>query len=327
MLCHNLQTTILLTKTFYRHQLKNKHFATISSVERDLSRLRARKPRRVLFNVPGSDEKKIKKALTLDADCLVLDFEDGVALNQKEKARSLVCHYLSKESFGRAERCVRINSVSSGQETLDLEALSAVLPSVDSIVLPKVEAPEHIQIIDKFLTERGDPSGRIKIMACIESAIALVNLTSICQTSKRVDALVFGSEDYSADVGITRTKNGDELFFARSAVVTYAKAFRLTAIDMVCIHYKDEEQLRRECQQGYNLGFDGKQAIHPNQIPIIYQMFKPPDELIQLAKKIIEENDKFQREGKGAFEIDGKMIDMPMVKWAFGILQKADVKF
>lgn len=94
MLCHNLQTTILLTKTFYRHQLKNKHFATISSVERDLSRLRARKPRRVLFNVPGSDEKKIKKALTLDADCLVLDFEDGVALNQKEKARSLVCHYI-----------------------------------------------------------------------------------------------------------------------------------------------------------------------------------------------------------------------------------------
>jgi len=283
-----------------------------------------KRPRRVLFNVPGSDIKKITKATTLDLDCVVLDFEDGVALSEKQKAREIIPEALFRNNFGRAERCVRINPQESGFQEDDIRALVPVISKLDVIVIPKVAYAHHIINIHQFL-KKFDPQHRIKLFAGIESARGLLNLKEISE-APRIEALIFASEDYCADVGITRTKHGEEFLYARSTVVTYAAAYRLNSFDMVCIDYKDDEQLKRECKQGYNLGYTGKQAIHPEQIQTIYDEFCPPPDKIDFAKRIIEESEKHQAHGKGAFELDGKMIDMPLVLQAKNTLSKANLK-
>jgi len=285
-----------------------------------------RKIRRVLFNVPGSDTRKLEKAKTLDIDSVVLDFEDGVAFNEKQRARELIPKYLSDiNMFGRSERCVRINSIGSGFEREDINCLLPVFSNIEAIVLPKVDEPSQVRELDDQLTQGGDKEKRIKILASIESGKALINLRSICQSSTRLDALIFASEDYSAEVGITRTKEGTELLYPRSKVATYASAYGYDGIDMVCIHYNDKQQLEMECKQGYHLGFTGKQAIHPSQLEVIYTSFKPPKEDIEQAQKIIESFQANQDKGIGAYSIDGKMIDLPMLKWAFRILDKANI--
>jgi len=281
--------------------------------------------RRVLFNVPGSDERKIQKATQLNLDCVVLDLEDGVAINQKEAARTLVKQSLQKHNFGRAELLIRMNSIGSGLENADLTQCIkevALTANLHAIVIPKVEDPSHIMRVAQFLdTQCGDNGKKVRLLAAIESAKGLINLKEICSQSSKLDALIFASEDLCANMGMTRTSEAKELLFARSLVVTHAVAFDLQAIDMVCLDFKNNEVLTKETTEGRQMGFTGKQAIHPNQIEPIYAAFRPSEKEIDLAKKIIEGNEKNQAEGKGAFSIDGKMIDMPMVKWALKIIQ------
>eukprot|EP01129_Flabellula_baltica_P005236 TRINITY_DN1879_c0_g1_i1.p1 TRINITY_DN1879_c0_g1~~TRINITY_DN1879_c0_g1_i1.p1 ORF type:complete len:316 (+),score=66.06 TRINITY_DN1879_c0_g1_i1:11-958(+) len=284
--------------------------------------------RRVLFNVPGSDTRKLDKISKLDLDCVVLDFEDGVSQNEKDIAREFIPQYLNKDDsfFQRAERSVRINAFGSGHEMADLNALVGVLDRVQSVVLPKVENAEHVVMLDDFLSENGDSEKRIKILAAIESASGLLNLKDICQSSSRLDALIFASEDFSADVGITRTPDTLEFLYARSQIVLHSAAYNLQSIDMVCIDYKNQEQLQKECIGGYNLGFTGKQAIHPGQIQPIYEYFCPPQEKIDFAKEILSSHEEHEARGIGAFEVRGKMIDLPMVKWARKTLGKANIR-
>ena len=206
---------------------------------------------------------------------------------------------------------------------MDLDALKPVLNKVDSILIPKVEKAEDCDYVTSFLDSNGNKSTRI--IACVESARGLLSLPSICSDSKRLDAIVFGSEDYAADVGMTRSANLEELAYARSAVVTACAAYGIQAIDLVCIDYKNNEQLIKECVSGYNFGFDGKQAIHPAQIPFIYEHFRPPQKTLDFAKRIVDEYRHHLDKGIGAFVIDDKMIDMPMIKWAEKILRKANV--
>ena len=206
---------------------------------------------------------------------------------------------------------------------MDLAALKPVLNKVDSILIPKVESAADCDYVTSFLESQGNKSTRI--FACVETARGIVSLEDICRKSNRLDAIVFGSEDYSADVGITRTPGLEELLFARSAVVTSCAAYGIQSIDLVCIDFKNNDQLIKECQSGSNLGFDGKQAIHPNQIPLIYQHFRPPQHTIDLAQRIMNEYKSHLDKGVGAFAIDGKVIDMPMIKWAEKVLFKANL--
>eukprot|EP01127_Copromyxa_protea_P015164 TRINITY_DN431_c0_g1_i1.p1 TRINITY_DN431_c0_g1~~TRINITY_DN431_c0_g1_i1.p1 ORF type:complete len:312 (+),score=56.92 TRINITY_DN431_c0_g1_i1:59-994(+) len=280
-------------------------------------------PRRAMLNVPGNDLKKITKATTLDLDTVVLDFEDGVALSQKPEARKLIPNCVKEVNFGRAERCVRINSIASGLQNEDLECLLPVLSHIDSIVIPKVETKEHVEAIHEYLEKNNAQS--VVILAAIESARGLLNLREICESSNKLAGLIFASEDYNADLGATRTPEGQEMLFARSTVVTYAAAYGLQAIDMVCIQFKDNDQLLKECIQGYNLGYTGKQAIHPNQLAPIYEHFKPSDDSVSFAQEIVTTWDANQAHGKGVFEVRGKVIDLPMVLWAKKILGKANI--
>ncbi|KYQ91177.1 citrate lyase subunit beta-like protein [Tieghemostelium lacteum] len=285
--------------------------------------------RRVLFNVPGSDQRKIDKAVTLKdhIDCIVLDIEDGVAINRKQEARDLIKKSVVEQSFGTSELLVRVNSVDSGLLEEDIEMLSQCYTYIDGIVIPKVDHPDHLKYISTLLQNKA-PGNKLKFLASIESARAVVSLKDIICYSEttsavipyQLEALIFASEDYCADTGITRTPTANELLYARSAIVNHSIAYGLQAIDMVCINYKDQEALKKETREGIQMGFHGKQAIHPNQIDIIRDSFRPSKEKFEFASKIIEQNDIHQALGKGAFEVDGKMIDMPMVKWAKNIL-------
>jgi len=283
--------------------------------------------RRALFYVPASDEKKIKKATTLAADCICLDLEDGVATNRKQEAREEIVRFLTNDrsAFGSSEVLVRINAIRSGFEHQDLLSLEPVLQQIDGILIPKVESPDDVNLVANYLEKKGrkDGSEPQVIIAQIESAKALVELRQICSNSSpRLDALVYSSEDICADIGMTRTPSAKELLYSRSRVVTFAAAYELQPIDMVCVNYKDLDQLRLECKEGSQMGYHGKQAIHPIQLSVIYESFRPPPHLVSLAQRIVEANRIHQEKGQGAFSLDGLMIDLPMVKWAQNLLRK-----
>ena len=165
--------------------------------------------------------------------------------------------------------------------------------------------------------------GGIRLLIGLETAKGILNLKEIAEADKRLEAMIFGAEDYAASVGATRTKEGIEVLYARSAVVTACAANDLQAIDMVYIDFKDSDGLRAEAEQGAGLGFSGKQVIHPNQVPVAQEAFTPSDEAIAYAKRVVESFEASQKEGKGAYALDGKMIDMPLLKNAQKVLDRA----
>jgi citrate lyase beta subunit len=169
----------------------------------------------------------------------------------------------------------------------------------------------------------GWPVNQIEMLVMIETARGVVNLKEIAGASSRLSALVFGAEDLAGDIGAVRTPEAWEVFYARSAVVTYAAAFGLQAIDMVFVDYGDSEGLRRESLQGARLGYAGKQLIHPNQIQPVHAAFTPDDAAVAHAQRVVEAYHQHQATGVGAFALDGKMVDMPVVKAAEHVLAKA----
>ena len=280
--------------------------------------------RRALLYVPGDDLRKIQKAAALGADSVCMDMEDGVALNRKAEARSTIATALQTVDFGRSERLARINAIGSGFEAEDLAVVLPARP--DGIVIPKVESAEQIRLVAEriahYETTNGWETGSIGILVVVETARGIVNLASIA-ASDRLQGIIFGAEDFAGDIGATRTLSGWEVFYARSAVVTYAAAFGLQAIDMVYIDFKDNEGLRREAEEGARMAFSGKQTIHPNQIEAVQQAFTPSDESISYAQRLAEAFEDNQQAGRGAFALDGKMIDAPLMKNAQRVLDRA----
>ncbi|MCX6056302.1 MAG: CoA ester lyase [Chloroflexi bacterium] len=281
--------------------------------------------RRALLYVPGNSLKMIKKAAGLGVDGIILDLEDGVSSNQKDEARVILSGALQSIHFGNSERLVRINSLDSGRAEEDLLAVLPFQP--DAIVVPKANSSEIIKKIDIILSaaekKTGKIQGTIAILALIENAAAFINLPSICVASSRLQGLIFGAEDFAADVGVTRTLEAMELLYARSSLVMYAAAFGMQAVDMVQTNFTNLELLQQESKRGADLGFSGKQIIHPAQMDIVQTAYTPSKELVEWAHKIIEGARQAQSVGKGAYDLDGEMVDRPVVKRAERILSRA----
>jgi len=275
--------------------------------------------------MPGDSQRKIEKALTLNADCLCLDLEDGVAQTQKSVARATVRQALDTLDFGRSEKLVRINAVGSGLEAADLAEIIGGRPQ--GVVLSKVETASALRWLDDQITaaevSQRLPPGEIGILAMVETARGVVSLGEICGASPRLRALVFGAEDLASDIGATRTPDAWEVFYARAAVVTWAAAHRLQAIDMVYVDYQNTDDLIREARRGAQMGFAGKQAIHPRQIEPVQAAFTPSPEVIAQAQRIVSAHAANQALGTGAFSLDGKMVDAPVVRAAETVLAKA----
>ena len=281
--------------------------------------------RRALLYMPGDDRRKIEKATLLGVDCICMDLEDGTALSKKAEARAVIAQAMKELDFGKSERCIRINSIGSGFEQEDLAAALATNP--DTIVVPKIETAEQVkwgsERIESHELSHNHPIGGIRLLVGVETARGILNLREIASADKRLDAIIFGGEDYAASVGAVRTKAATELLYARQAVVAACAANDLQALDIVFIDFKDSDGLRAEAEQGAGFGFSGKQVIHPNQVPVAQEAFTPSDDAIQYAKRIVESFESSQKEGRGAYALDGKMIDMPLLKNAQKVLDRA----
>jgi citrate lyase beta subunit len=285
------------------------------------TRMRAR---RALIYTPGDDRHKIEKALTLGVDCICMDMEDGVALNRKTEARRTIASALRELDFGGSEKLVRINAVGSGLENEDLQGVLLVRP--DGVILPKVETPEQLRWLGEKIEAAelayGWPIHSVRLLAAVETPKAILNLKEIA-SHPGLDALIFGGEDYAASLGVRRTPGALELLYARSALVTACAAHGLQAIDMISVDFKDLEALRLEAAFGAQLGFAGKQVIHPRQVGPVQEAFTPDDAAVESARQLVETFEAHQARGTGVFALDGRLVELPHVKTARGVLERA----
>jgi citrate lyase subunit beta-like protein len=281
--------------------------------------------RRALLYVPGNRLDLIKKAIEEEVDSICIDLEFGVPLNQKVDSRNNIVYALNNLDFGGSERLVRINPVRTDLAENDLRTVLSCKP--DGIVLPEVDAPERLQWVNRIMTsieeENKWESGTFNLHAMIETAQAMINLPRICEASERLVSLVFGADDLIMDLGATRTKAGWEVFHYRNLVNLYATAYGLQAIDMSYPFIDDPTGLRHEAQLAAEMGYDGKQVIHEDQIEIVQEVFTPSEEAIRLARGLLYEFTSQQEQVSGAFTSEGKLIDMPMVKSTLRILERA----
>jgi citrate lyase subunit beta/citryl-CoA lyase len=273
------------------------------------------RPRRSRLYLPGNTPKLMLNAGIHHPDGIILDLEDSVAPDKKAEARLVVRNALRSVNFYGAERMVRIN-----QLPLGLEDLNYVVPHfVNLILVPKCESADQVLEVDRKITEilkERELNYPVYIMPIIESALGVVNAYPIASASDRVAALAIGLEDYTADLGAPRTREGKESFYARAQLVNAAKAARIQAIDSVFSDVSDMDALREVVKESKSLGFDGMGCIHPRQIRVIHQEFAPTTAEIEKAQKIVMAFDQATAQGLGVVSLGSKMIDPPVVKRA-----------
>ncbi len=259
----------------------------------------------------------MRKAPGAGADVLVFDLEDAVAPERKPEARDAVVDVLSDPEFDPdAEVSVRVNPGDGGID--DVHAICGAHPP-DALVVPKAKsAAEVTRVADAARAVGAD----CPVIAIIESAAGVLASPDVA-SAEDTTALIFGAEDFAADVGATRTADGTEVLYARERVVVAAAAADVDAIDTLHVDYSDADGLREDARFSRQLGYDGKLAIHPTQVPIINDAFSPDPEDVEWAKKVLRARDEADADGRGVFGVDGEMIDAPLVKQAENILDRA----
>lgn len=297
------------------------------------------RPRRSNLSVPGHVGKMHGKAAVSNADVIMLDLEDSVPIDAKEKAREQVIRSLLDLDWEGKTVTVRINSLDTPFAYRDLiEVVQSAGHILDSIVVPKVNSPGDIAFTDRLLAgiqmDR-ELAGLLGIEASIETAEGLLLAAGIAGESHRLKSLVFGIADYSASVGarlVSISGHGEkeeDLYpghrwhFALSRMVMVAKASGCLAIDAPYGNFKDPEGLRRSAVMSCALGCDGKWAIHPDQLDIINEVFTPSRKDIELAAKVIEAATKAAAEGRGAVAVEGRMVDQATVRMAKQLWEQA----
>jgi citrate lyase subunit beta-like protein len=278
----------------------------------------------------------LAKSRNLNVDCVAYDLEDSVAPDQKQNAREALGSFLKNLNHERPqgikEIAVRINATDTKHIEEDLKAVLGA-PGLDAIVLPKVQTAADIHFVADAIRhlrpDRGGSESPLSIIALIETAKGLINLNEISAASPLTLGLGFAAEDFCHDLSITRTPSLTELLFARSAIVTAARAHEIpSTLDLVTTSFRGEEgmqHLENECADGKRLGFNGKQLIHPSQIEITQRVFSPSeDELTWAVKVTIGDAKAAADQGRGAWTLEGKMIDVPVVKRAQAVVAKAE---
>ena len=275
--------------------------------------------RSVLFT-PGDEPEMMRKAVGGDADVVVFDLEDAVAPDSKGEARSSVAEVLDEvEDEREPEVWVRINPLDTGGRE-DLRALAGDEENEPScFVVPKADSASSVRRVAYALDEAGGDAGVVPI---IETAEGVVNAAEIAGAS-RVSAVIFGAEDLSADIGATRTDEGTEVLYARQKVVTAASAAGVGAIDTLWTDFKDQGGLGRDTERGIGFGYDGKLCIHPAQVGVINEAFTPEEERVEWAENIMKAKREADERGKGVFEVEGEMVDEPLVEQARTVLERA----
>lgn len=275
--------------------------------------MRRKKIRRVLLFVPGSNPAFLRTATIINSDTIIIDLEDAVTTVEKDSARYLVKQACEVLSFGNKELAIRINPYNTPWGYEDIKMV-AKMERVDSILLPKT-TPETVKETEKFL------EGTDKEIIClIESAYGLQKAYEIATASNRINGIVLGAEDLSVDMNFERTLEGEEILFARHAIVVAAHAAKVQPIDTPFTAIDDIEGLKKDTLKCKLLGFTAKICISPLHVSIIKDVFTPTLEEVDYAKRIIEASEEADKKGLGAIQLDGKMLDLPIVLRAKRIL-------
>ena len=262
--------------------------------------------------LPGNNPRLMINAGLHSADGIILDLEDSVAPEKKEEARILVRNALRQINFYGAERMVRINQGERG-----LKDLHQIIPqNVNLILIPKCESADYIKQVEEEISEiknKSDFRNQVYLMPIIESALGIENSIEIARSSENVVAIAIGLEDYTADLGVQRTVEGSESFYARTRLVVAAKAAGIQPIDSVFSDVADMEALKESVRTSKALGFEGMGCIHPRQIKVIQQGFAPDESEIEKSGKIVQAFETAKSKGIGVIALGSKMIDPPVV--------------
>ncbi|UES48681.1 HpcH/HpaI aldolase/citrate lyase family protein [Roseibium aggregatum] len=268
------------------------------------------RPRRSALYMPGSNARALEKAATLDVDCLLLDLEDAVAPDAKDMARTQIFEAVSARPYGNREVVIRINGLETPWGEDDLAA--AVKANPDAILVPKVNGPADLQMVAHKLSLLG-ASADLKLWAMMETPLAILNAAAIGACGQdpavRLSCFVMGTNDLAKETRARLTPGRAAMTPWLMTCVAAARAGGIDILDGVYNAFQDEEGFAAECAQGVDMGMDGKTLIHPKQIAPCHAAFSPSEEEVAWARKINSLFDEPENAGKGAIQVDGKMVE------------------
>jgi len=280
---------------------------------------------RSLLFVPGNKGPMLTKALGTRPDALIPDMEDSVPESEKPAARETIRRFLPQLAAAGPLVIPRVNALES--EWIEDDLAAVVGAHIFGVSVGKVRGPADIgtisNIIGKLERRAGLPDGAIRLIPWIETAEAIVHCSAILAASDRIAAAAFGAEDFTNDMGIERLDDEAQLAYARSALCVAARAAGIAALDTPYFKFRDGEGLRANALQAKHMGFKGKFAIHPDQIATLNETFSPSAAEIAEAERIVAAFEEAERRGRGSTSLEGRVIDVPVVKRARAVLLAA----
>lgn len=281
----------------------------------------APKPRRSALYMPGANARALEKAKSLAADAVILDLEDSVAPDMKDAARDQVIAAVMAGGFGKREVVIRMNGLGTEWGREDLVAIAT--SGADAVLVPKVESAADIHRVEQTLKNAGAPDS-LAIWSMIETPRAFLHAESIADASPRQTVWVMGTNDLVKELHATHRPGRAPLLPALSLALLAGRAANLILLDGVYNDIKDEEGFTAECEQGLEMGFDGKTLIHPSQLASANKVFAPTEEEVAFARTIIAAFDAPEAQGKGVLKVDGKMVELLHRDQALRIVAIAD---
>ena len=281
---------------------------------------------RSLVFVPGNRANMLERARSFDADIIMVDLEDSVPPGEKATAGDMAREWVPALHGEGKRMMVRVNSLDTGLTRRELETV--VCPELRGVSLGKVESVRDIRTLDGLLrpleAAAGLGVGSLWVIPWIETAKAMWDARAIAESSPRVVAIAFGAEDFTNDMGIERTDTGEEVSVPRAMVPIAARAGDVGALDSPFVRFRDPDALREDAGRARRMGYTGKFAIHPAQLEIINETFSPSADEIDYARRVVEAWDAAEAAGRGSLALDGRMVDVPVVKRAQNLLALAE---
>lgn len=278
--------------------------------------------RRGLLFIPSNSPAMLQNADIFGADGVIFDLEDAVSIHEKDAARTLLDTFLQMYPLNHLEIIVRINQIESSIQSKELQLV--VSDKIDTIMLPKATVSSTMILIGqlKKIEIEKKLTKKIQIIPIIEMAESVLEVKDIAKL-ERVNGLLLGAEDLASDLEVSRSIDSLEILMPRAFTILAAKANKIDAIDTPFIHKDDEDGLMKDAKFAKQLGMNAKACIHPNQVEIINDIFSPSKDEIKQAQRIIEAYHKLENMHKGAFSLDGKMVDKPIIDRALKLIDKA----
>lgn len=271
----------------------------------------AARPRRSVLYMPGSNVRALEKAREIPADALILDLEDAVAPDAKEEARTQVCAAVKQGGYGKREIVIRVNGLDTPWGAEDIKAAVAAAP--DAILVPKINSAADVERAEEALNDAG-AKGNIQLWCMIETPLATLNIQSIAQKARepgsRMSVWVMGTNDIAKELRAAHTPDRIPMMTSLGLALVAGRAYGLVILDGVYNDIKNEEGFAAICEQGRDMGFDGKTLIHPSQVGPCNTIFSPDPETVAFARKTIEAFELPENKGKGVLKVDGRMVEI-----------------